>query len=64
MPTPLICVWCGCVLCVCLAALQAKEHVESNVGLAALPQLTPKLWAVVHQQMQDALSKQLQLRQQ
>lgn len=40
------------------ACMQAKEHVESNVGLAAAPQLTPRLWQMVHKQMQEALAKQ------
>jgi hypothetical protein len=40
--------------------LQAKEHVESNVALAATPQLTPRLWQIVHKQMQGALAKQVQ----
>jgi hypothetical protein len=36
--------------------LQAKEHVEGNVALAAGPQLTPKLWQVVHKQIGQVLS--------
>lgn len=43
--------------------MQAKEHVESNVALAVVPQLTPRLWKLVHQQMQDALTQQQQQRQ-
>jgi hypothetical protein len=42
-------------------APQAKEHVESNVALAAAPQLTQKLWEVVHAQLMAAASTRPQL---
>jgi hypothetical protein len=51
--------WIVCLPCVCVG-VQAKEHVESNVALAAAPQLTPRLWRLVHQQMQETLQQRQQ----
>ena len=51
-------IFCVCAMLCCSA--QAKEHVEANVGLAAAPQLTPRLWGIVHSQMLDALAQQQQ----
>jgi hypothetical protein len=46
------------VLSLAVVPVQAKEHVEANVALAASPQLTPRLWGIVHSQMLEALAQQ------
>jgi hypothetical protein len=40
--------------------LQAQEHVEANVPLAAAPRLAEKMWQLVSQEVSDTLKQQQQ----
>jgi hypothetical protein len=43
-----------------LLLLQAQEHVEANVPLAAAPRLAEKMWQLVEKEMAATLQQQQQ----